>query len=261
VATPGRALVGAQVVVTVLMMAGCAAASPPPAVPVLRPEVIAETPHDTSAFTEGFELVDGTLYESTGLAGRSELRELDPRTGAVRRAVPLPGQVFGEGLAVVDDRIWVMTYQDHLVLEFDRATLALLRQLPLPDEGWGLCSEGSRLVRSNGTDRLTFADPVTFANVGSVAVTLDGQPVDDLNELDCSDGEVWANVWKTDRIVRIDPATGQVTAVVDATGLLSAAQREKTDVLNGIAAAGDGEYLLTGKFWPTTFRVRFAASS
>lgn len=253
-----------------LLMAGCAAASPPQAVPVLRPQVVAAIPHDTSAFTEGLELVgsdartrkqpfDGTLYESTGLAGRSQLRELDPRTGALRRAVPLPGQVFGEGLAVVGDRLWVMTYQDRLVLEYDRATLALLRQLPFDDEGWGLCSDGARLVRSNGTDRLTFADPVTFANTGSVAVTLDGKPVDDLNELDCDGGQVWANVWKTDRILRIDPATGKVTAVVDAQGLLTPAQRTGTDVLNGIAAAGGGEYLLTGKFWPTMFRVRFEA--
>jgi glutaminyl-peptide cyclotransferase len=252
----GRTLVGALV----LVMVGCAAA-PPPGVPTLRPAVIAEIPHDTAAFTQGFEVVDGTLYESTGLAGRSELRALDPQTGAVRRAVPLPGQVFGEGLTVVGDRIWVMTYQDRLVLEFDRATFALLRRLPLDDEGWGLCTDGARLVRSNGTDRLTFADPVTFANTGSVAVTLDGAPVDDLNELDCSDGQVWANVWNTDRIVRIDPATGQVTAVVDAAGLLRPEQRAGTDVLNGIAALAGGEYLLTGKFWPTTFRVRLVPAN
>ncbi len=250
---PGRTLVG----VLTLLTAACAAAAPPTPVATLRPQVVAEIPHDTSAFTEGFELVDGTLYESTGLVGRSELRELDPGTGAVRRSVPLPATVFGEGLTVVGDRIWVMTYQDHLVLEYDRATLALLRQLPLDDEGWGLCTDGTRLVRSNGTDRLTFADPVTFANTGSVAVTLDGRPVADLNELDCSDGQILANVWKTDRILRIDPATGQVTAVIDASGLLPAAQRAGTDVLNGIAAVGDGEYLLTGKLWPTTFRVRF----
>ncbi len=244
-----------------MVAAGCAAASPAPAVPTLHPQVIAEMPHDTSAFTEGFELVDGTLYESTGLAGRSELRELDPATGAVRRSVPLPAPVFGEGLTVVGDRIWVMTYQDRVVLEYDRATLTLLRQRPLADEGWGLCSEGGRLVRSDGTDRLNFADPVTFANTGSVAVTLDGRPVDHINELDCSDGQIWANIWKTDRILRIDPASGQVTAVVDAAGLLGPEQRARTDVLNGIAAAGDGEYLLTGKFWPTTFRVRFVPSS
>lgn len=248
-----RALAGALV----LAMAGCGAAAPPSTVPVLRPQVLATIPHDTSAFTEGFEIDQGTLWEGTGLAGRSQLRELDPATGAVRRSVPLPGQLFGEGIAVVGDRIWQLTYQDDTVLEWDRATLTPMRQLPLDDEGWGLCFDGTRLVRSNGRAELHFQDPTTFAPTGSVAVTLDGRPVDDLNELDCSGGQVWANVWKTDRIVRIDPATGRVTAVVDASGLLSAEQRAGTDVLNGIAAVGDDEYLLTGKFWPATFRVRF----
>lgn len=248
-----RALVGALV----LAMAGCGAAAPPSAVPVLRPQVLAETPHDTTAFTEGLEVDGGVLWESTGLDGKSQLRELDPATGAVRRAVPLPGQLFGEGLTVVGDRIWQLTYQDDVVLEWDRASLTPVRQLPLDDEGWGLCFDGTRLIRSDGTAELHLQDPTTFAPTGSVAVTLDGQPVEDLNELDCSGGQVWANVWRTDRIVRIDPASGRVTAVVDASGLLTAEQRADTDVLNGIAAVGDGEYLLTGKFWPTTFRVRF----
>lgn len=247
-----RALAGALV----LAMAGCGAASPPSTVPVLRPQVLAQIPHDTSAFTEGFEVDQGVLWEGTGLAGKSQLRELDPATGAVRRSVPLPGQLFGEGISVVGDRIWQLTYQDHVVLEWDRTSLTLVRQLPLDDEGWGLCSDGTRLVRSDGTAELHFQDPTTFAPTGSVAVTLDGQPVDDLNELDCSGGQVWANVWQTDRIVRIDPASGRVTAVVDASGLLTPAQRANTDVLNGIAAVGNDEYLLTGKFWPTTFRVR-----
>lgn len=275
--TFGRALVGALV----LAMAGCGAAAVPSitgpsitgpsTVPVLRPQVLARIPHDTSAFTEGFEITPrsaggagvgpaAVLWESTGLAGKSQLRELDPATGAVRRAVPLPGQLFGEGLTVVGDRIWQLTYQDDVVLEWDRATLTLVQRRPLDDEGWGLCFDGTRLVRSNGTGELHFQDPTTFAPTGSVAVTLDGQPVDDLNELDCSGGQVWANVWKTDRIVRIDPS-GRVTAVVDASGLLSPAQRAGTDVLNGIAAVGTDEYLLTGKFWPTTFRVRFVPST
>jgi glutaminyl-peptide cyclotransferase len=253
----GRALVGALT----LMMAGCAAAGPTPApsssVPVLRPQVVAELPHDTAAFTEGFELDGPVLYEGTGLAGRSQLRELDPATGAVRRAVPLPGQLFGEGVTVVGDRIWQLTYQDGVALEWDRATLTLLRQVPLQGEGWGLCFDGTRLVRSDGTDRLRFQDPTTFAETGSVGVTLDGQPVTELNELDCAGGQVWANVWRTDRIVRIDPADGRVTAVVDASGLLDASRRAGTDVLNGIASAGGGEFLLTGKFWPSVFRVRF----
>jgi glutamine cyclotransferase len=255
--TFGRALVG----VLVLVVAGCAAASPVPdlasGAPVLRPEVLAELPHDPTAFTQGFELADGGLYEGTGLAGRSQLRELDPVSGAVRRSVPLPGRLFGEGITVVGDRIWQLTWRDDVVLEWDRTTFTLLRELPLADEGWGLCHDGSRLVRSDGTDMLHFQDPTTFAETGSIAVTLDGRPVTELNELECADGQVWANVWQTDRIVRIDPATGRVTAVVDAAGLLDAGRRAHADVLNGIAAVGNGEFLLTGKLWPATFRVRF----
>jgi glutaminyl-peptide cyclotransferase len=227
-------------------------------IPVLRPEVLAEVPHDPSAFTQGLELHEGTLYEGTGLEGKSQLRVLDPATGEVLRAQSLPGQLFGEGIAVAGDRIWQLTWQDGVVLEWDRATLTLRQQLPLDGEGWGLCHDGTRLVRSDGTDRLRFHDPVTFAETGSVTVTIDGEPVTQLNELECVDGEVWANVWPSDVLVRIDPASGGVTAAVDAAGLLDPEQRANADaVLNGIAALGDDEYLLFGKLWPVSFRVRF----
>jgi glutamine cyclotransferase len=261
--TAGRVLLAALLV----CVTGCGAATPAtpaPAstaeVPVLHPQVLAEMPHDNTAFTQGFEIDGGVLYEGTGLAGRSQLRELDPATGAVRRAVPLPGQLFGEGVTVVGARIWQLTWRDGVALEWDRATLTLRREVPLEGEGWGLCLDGGRLVRSDGTDRLRFQDPDTFAEQGSVAVTLDGAPVTELNELECVDGQVWANVWQTDRIVRIDPASGRVTAVVDATDLLDAPRRAGADVLNGIAAVpGTDEFLITGKLWPVTFRVRFAA--
>ncbi|SNS49835.1 Glutamine cyclotransferase [Geodermatophilus pulveris] len=226
-------------------------------VPVLRPEVVAEVPHDPSAYTQGLDLHEGTLYEGTGLEGRSQLRVLDPATGAVLRAEPLPGQLFGEGIAVAGDRIWQLTWQDGVALEWDRTTLTLRGQVPLDGEGWGLCHDGTRLVRSDGTDRLRFHDPVTFAETGSVAVVIDGEPVTRLNELECVGGQVWANVWPSDALVRIDPAGGQVTAAVDATGLLDPARRANADaVLNGIAALGGDEYLLTGKLWPVSFRVR-----
>jgi glutamine cyclotransferase len=242
-------------------------------VPVLRPQVLAELPHDPTAFTQGLELAGEpgarVLYEGTGLPGRSQLRELDPDSGAVRRAVPLPGELFGEGITVVGDRIWQLTWRDGVALEWDRATLTLRRQVPIDGEGWGLCRDGGgppggpgrgRLVRSDGTDRLRFHDPDDLAERGSVAVTLAGEPVTALNELECVDGQVWANVWQTDRIVRIDPADGRVTAVVDAAGLLDAGRRAETDVLNGVAAVpGTDEFLVTGKLWPSTFRVRFAA--
>jgi glutamine cyclotransferase len=257
----GRALLAAALAI----VAGCAAAAPPApappaATPLLRPQVQAEVPHDPTAFTQGLEIDGGVLYEGTGRPGLSELREVDPATGAVLRAVPLPGELFGEGITVVGDRIWQLTWRDGVVLEWDRAALTVRRQVPAPGEGWGLCLDGARLVRSDGTDRLHFHDPDTFAATGSVAVTLDGQPLVRINELECVDGQVWANVWLTEQIVRIDPADGRVTAVVDAAGLLDQARRDGTDWLNGIAAVpGTDEFLITGKLWPVTFRVRFVA--
>jgi glutaminyl-peptide cyclotransferase len=241
---------------------GCGGNAPavqqqPADVPVGRPTVIAETWHDPAAFTEGLEFDGPALYESTGLVGQSQLRELDPASGAVLRAAPLPPDFFGEGIAVVGDRIWQLTWKNGVAIEWDKARFTPLRQVPMSGEGWGLCYDGNRLVRSDGTDRLRFHDPTSFAEIGSVAVTYQGKPFTRLNELECVDGQVWANKFPTDRIARIDPATGKVTAVVDAARLLDNARRAHTDVLNGIAYAGAGEFLLTGKYWPAMFRVRF----
>jgi putative peptide zinc metalloprotease protein len=275
----------AALLLVVLLALGCGRAmapaapvpAPPQSVPVLRPEVLAEVPHDPTAFTQGLEIDGDDVVEGTGLEGRSQLRELDPATGAVRRAVPLPDRYFGEGLTVVGGRVWQLTWRDGVALEWDRATLSLRREVPLDGEGWGLCfqglgsqgvgsqgvgsqgaAHGGRLVRSDGTDRLRFHDADTFAEQGSVAVTLDGAPVSRLNELECVGGEVWANVWQTDELVRIDPRTGTVTAVVNAAALLDPQRRANADaVLNGITALGDDEYLLAGKLWPVSFRVRF----
>jgi glutaminyl-peptide cyclotransferase len=258
--TVARPLLAALLAAVLVAGCGGAAPAPPVAVPVLRPQVLAELPHDPAAFTQGFEIDGDVLYEGTGLQGRSQLRELDPVTGAARRSVALPGQLFGEGITVVGDRIWQLTWRDGVALEWDRATLALRREVPLDGEGWGLCLDGGRLIRSDGTDRLHFHDPETFAEQGTVAVTLDGAPLTELNELECVDGQVWANVWQTDRIVRIDPADGRVTAVVDAAGLLDPGRRAGADVLNGVAAVpGTDEFLVTGKLWPAMYRVRFVA--
>ena len=233
--------------------------APDPDVSRLRTQVLAEQPHDPRAFTEGLELAGDVLYEGTGLAGHSQLRELDPATGKVRRAADLPDGMFGEGVTVVGPRLWQLTYQDGYALEWDRAGLTVQRRVPITGEGWGLCFDGTRLVRTDGTARLRFHDPTTFAETGSVPVTLDGRPLPEINELECAGGRVWANVWRTERIVAIDPADGHVTAVVDASGLLPAGQRDGVDVLNGIAQLAPGEFLLTGKYWPTSFRVRFVA--
>ncbi|MGV0714788.1 glutaminyl-peptide cyclotransferase [Mycolicibacterium sp. XJ662] len=227
--------------------------------PVITPDVLAQIPHDPAAWTQGLEFDGPALWEGTGIAGASQVRELDPATGAVLRAAPAPNDYYGEGITVVDDRIWQLTWRDGVAVEWDKATLTPVREVPVDGEGWGLCHDGQRFVRSDGTDRLRFHDAVTFAETGSVAVTRDGLPQTSLNELECVDGQVWANVWKTDMIVRIDPSTGKVDTVVNATGLWPGQAGDSDRVLNGIAHIDGDEYLLTGKKWPSMYRVRLAA--
>ncbi|GLZ34327.1 glutaminyl-peptide cyclotransferase [Lentzea sp. NBRC 105346] len=214
-------------------------------------------PHDTSAFTQGLELVDGVLYEGTGLEGESTMRAVDPKTGQVRKKVDLPRELFGEGITVVGPRIWQITWRNGVAIERDRTTLAETRRVQYEGEGWGLCHDGSRLIMSDGSAKLAFRDAATFQETGSVQVTRDGKPVTELNELECVNNAVWANVWQTDDIVRIDPKTGNVTATFNLAALRPQATG-KEDVLNGIAAIpGTDEFLVTGKNWPSIFRVRF----
>lgn len=224
----------------------------------LRPRVVGTLPHYPWAFTQGLELEGNSLWEGTGRRGRSQLREIDPVNSGVRRAVDLPPQVFGEGITVLPGRIWQLTWTDEVVYDRDPRTLAVRRTLPLDREGWGVCHDGRRLVSSDGSDELVFRNQDSFAPTGTVRVTAAGEPVSGLNELECTPRGVWANVWPTDHIVRIDPGTGRITAVVDAAGLLPPDQRAGTDVLNGIAwVPGTDQFLITGKLWPTIFRVRF----
>lgn len=234
--------------------------------PTLGVDVLASIPHDPQAFTQGLELVDGVLYEGTGLEGESSIRAVDPGTGDVEKKVDLPDDLFGEGITVAGDTIWQITWQDGVAIRRDRATLAERDRVTYDGEGWGLCHDrgGDRLIMSDGTDRLTYRDVTTFEKEGEIRVRdADGEPVTMLNELECvpdQDGRVlvYANVWQTDRIVRIDPASARVTATVDLSGLLPEADRADADVLNGVAAVpGTDEFLVTGKLWPKMFRVRF----
>jgi len=227
----------------------------------LHVQVLATLPHDTTMYTEGLEIHEGVLYESSGLVGQSRIRATALPSTATLREATLAAPLFGEGLTVVGDRLWQLTWRSGIAIERDPATLAQRRQVTYQGEGWGLCHDRHRLVMSDGSDRLTFRDPVTFAPSGQLKVSLDGEPVRALNELDCVSGVIWANVFPTDRIVRIDPSTGVVTGVVEASGLLSSPPRSTEDVLNGIAAIpGTDEFLITGKRWPLLFRVRFVPS-
>lgn len=251
-------------VLGITALTSCAAQQPGP--PQLRVQVLATLPHDKTMYTQGLEIADGMLYESSGRVGESRVRASalsGPAAAgaAVLREAVLPAPLFGEGITVAGSRLWQLTWTSGVAIERDPVTLAERRRVSYHGAGWGLCAEGNRLVMSDGSDRLTFRDPATFARTGQVAVRLGGEPVPDLNELECAAGSVWANVYRTDRILRIDPATGTVTGVVDASGLLDAEQRATADVLNGIAAIpGTDEFLITGKYWPTLLRVRFVPS-
>ncbi|MET8398217.1 glutaminyl-peptide cyclotransferase [Streptomyces sp900116325] len=225
----------------------------------LRVKVLEALPHDSKAFTEGLEMAGNTLYESTGLSGASSVRAGPPDKPPTAR-VALPAPLFGEGITVLGRTLWQLTWRNRIAIERDATTLAELRRVPYPDDGWGMCFQQSahRLVTSNGSARLTFRNPGTLAKTGEVAVTEEGRPVTELNELECVGAAVYANVLPTDRIVRIDPAAGAVTATIDASDLLRASELVPGSTLNGIAAVpGTDQFLITGKFWPRTFRVAF----
>ena len=226
----------------------------------LTVQVLQVYPHDPGAFTQGLLMHDGVLYESTGLVGQSSLREVTLSTGAVVRQLNVPSPYFAEGLALVGEELIQLTWQNQVAFRYDRATFASQGQFTYTTEGWGLCYDGTRLVMSDGTSLLYFRDPTTFAIQSSVTVRLNGAPLDRLNELECVDGFVYANVWTTDSIVKIDPATGRVVAHINAAGLLTTTERSHTDVLNGITVdPANGDFLITGKFWPKLFRVKFVA--
>ncbi|MDQ0378939.1 glutaminyl-peptide cyclotransferase [Amycolatopsis thermophila] len=244
-------------------LSGCAASTPPApsTVPQLTVQVLETLPHDPSAFTQGLEFSGPTLYEGTGLVGRSSLRAGAPGQPPATR-VDLPSPLFGEGITVTGPTVWQLTWQNGVAIERDARTLAELRRVSYDGEGWGLCHADGRLVMSDGSDRLTFRDPSTFEVTGQVTVHHGAQTFAQLNELECAGGAVYANVWQTDRILRIDPATGEVTGQITASGLLTAAQAASADVLNGIAAIpGTDEFLLTGKLWPLMFRVKFVPTA
>lgn len=233
-------------------------------VQILLPVIVSTRPHDPAAFTQGLELHDGMLYESTGLEGQSTLREVDPETGEVVRSIDLPADVFAEGLTLVGDQLVQLTWQEGIVYRYDFDTFDLLETVEdYPQEGWGVCYDGEHLYTSDGSSQIIVRDPQTLEEVGRLDVLLQGQPVGYLNELECVGDSIYANVWQTDAIVKIDKADGRISAIVDARQLLTPEQRATLtsgSVLNGIAYdAETGNFLITGKRWNWMFEVAFVA--
>ncbi|OYV76670.1 MAG: hypothetical protein B7Z66_07755 [Chromatiales bacterium 21-64-14] len=237
-------------------IAAAPAGAPHPA-PTCQYRVVERFPHDSTAFTEGLVFDHGVLYESTGLRDGSTLRAVDLGTGRILRRRSLPAQVFGEGLTVARGQLIQLTYQSHLGFVYDPKTFAQLRTFHYAGQGWGITFDGKRLIMSNGSATLRLLDPETFQVIGKRIVRDAGRPVTGLNELEYIRGNLYANVWPTDRIARIDPATGTVTGWIRLTGLLDTNQWHRPVAEpNGIAYDPNGDRLLvTGKFWPWLFAI------
>jgi glutaminyl-peptide cyclotransferase len=272
-----RALITAPILSLLVVLSGCeeksasstsnvaTAAAPvtelktnPNETPVYSYEVVNTFPHDTNAFTQGLIFLNGTFLESTGLNGESTLRKVDVKTGAVLKQIQVPPQYFAEGMTVLNGKIFQITWQSHEGFVYDLDTFQLERQFTYDGEGWGLATDGQSLILSDGTDQIRFLDPLTFQVIRTIKVSDHGRSINQLNELEYIKGEIYANVWGSNFIVRIDPATGKVLGVVNFAGLLAPQDYYPgMDVLNGIAydAAGD-RLFVTGKKWPKLFEVR-----
>ncbi len=214
-------------------------------------------PHDAAAYTQGLFFHDGQLYESTGTYGESDFRKVDLKTGRVLQRVNFDKQYFIEGSCVLKGRLYILTWQEKTCFVYDIKTLKKLGYFRCMEEGWGLTTDGTQLIMSNGTAELFFRDPDTFLIKRKIQITSDGYEVKFLNELEYINGEIWANVYGWDKIVRIDPATGKVTGEIDCTGLLARnLMKSSTDVLNGIAFDPETGYVyVTGKYWPKMYRI------
>jgi glutaminyl-peptide cyclotransferase len=251
------------------IFSGKAALAVPPAPASLPAMKLAYTivkiyPHDTAAFTEGLFWHDGYLYESVGMEGQSEVRKVDLKTGKAVQTAVSPDKVFGEGVVLFGDQLIQLTFTEGRALVYDFSTMRLTGEFHYAGEGWGLTTDGKSLIMSNGSDLITYRDPSTFAARRRIRVKLDGKSIKDLNELEFVEGNIWANIWKNDLILRIDPASGRVTGVLDMAGLLartgvkqSQLTEPEEDVLNGIAYdPASGHFFVTGKCWPSLFEIK-----
>ena len=239
---------------------------PPPAASNIAPPVIYDYtvvniyPHDPTAFTQGLVYLDGVFYEGTGRYGESSLRKVEPATGRVLQQHDLDAALFGEGIAVLGEQIYQLTWKNGLAFLYDRTTFQEKGQFTYATEGWGLTHDGQQLIMSDGTPVIYFRDPATFEETRRITVTVAGKPVPQLNELEYVEGKILANVWQTDYMLRVDPATGVVDGIYDFTGLLAqappTANAAAPDVLNGVAYDSATQRLfVTGKLWPALFEV------
>ena len=225
--------------------------------PTYSYKVVRSYPHDRQAYTQGLVYLDGFLYEGTGLKGQSNIRKVRLETGEVLQNKSIDDKYFGEGIAIVGAELIQLTWQTEIGFVYDLATFAPKRTFSFTGEGWGLTYDGTRLIMSDGTPTLRFLDPATLRETGRLPVKDAGRPVDELNELEIVKGEIFANVYQTQRIARISPKTGRVTGWIDLSGLLSPRDAAGTDVLNGIAYdAANDRLFVTGKLWPKLFEIQ-----
>jgi glutaminyl-peptide cyclotransferase len=249
-----------RIMIAVAALAACACGPESEAggIPEYGYNVIHTYPHDSQAYTQGLFYLNGVLYESTGLNGRSSIRKERLETGEILQRHDIPEQYFGEGIVNWKDRLLEITWKSQSGFLYDLASFMPKGQFPYPGEGWGLTQDGKRIIMSDGTSELRFWDPETLRETGRIRVTAEGAPIDQLNELEWVKGEVYANIWQTNRIARIDPNSGKVTGWIDLTAILSPTNTSgEGGVLNGIAYdAATDRLFVTGKLWPKLFEIR-----
>ena len=248
----------ASLVAVLFFAASCATAAEERAAPTFGFEVIHAYPHDPNAFTQGLIFLDGTLYESTGLNGRSTVRKVQLETGKVLQQAVVDSVYFAEGMTNWGPDLVQLTYKNQRGFVYDRASFKIKQRFSYEGEGWGLTQDGKRLIMSDGSAQLRIIDPVSLQETGRVTVKDGTRPVTELNELEFVHGEILANIWMTDRIARISPTTGQVTGWIDLKGLMKSSELSSLDaVLNGIAYDPAGDRLfVTGKLWPKLFEIK-----
>jgi glutamine cyclotransferase len=224
-------------------------------------EIIAEHPHSTEHFTQGLEFTNGFLYEGTGEHGKSAIYKKDPSNGKILLSKPLADKYFGEGITIINDKIYQLTYKSQLGFSYNLSDFAVIDSFRFDSkEGWGLTNDGKELIMSNGTASLIWLNPEDYTVVRQIQVADNQRVWMYLNELEYSNGNIWANVWTTNQIIRIDAETGKVTGILDLEGILSimhSSQVERIDVLNGIAIhPKTGHLFVTGKLWPKMFEIK-----